>query len=283
MLPWILGGAAVYGALVGGLYVLQDGLLFPRSAARVACYPLPPHAERLTLVSEDGDRIVGHLVRAEGRSRGLVIGFPGNAWNADDYTVFLVQRLGDFDVAVFHYRGYAPSEGQPSERALFADARLVHDTLVAGLRPRRVYAVGASLGSGVAAHLARARELDGVVLLTPFDSVFALARRRYPFVPVRWLLKHPFRSDLHLQGLDVPVALIAASDDGVVPRAHTDALHRVLKRPVLYEIVEGTHSGLYDNPRFDVVLRRAMEALERAREPLAGGARATAEPADLRD
>jgi len=271
MLPFLLGGAAVYGAFVGGLYVLQDGLIFARSAARVACYPLPPDTERLTLSSEDGDRLVGNLVRARGRTRGLVIGFSGNAWNADDYTTFLARRLEEFDVAVFHYRGYVPSEGEPSEAALFADARLIHDTLVHGLRPRRVYAVGASLGSGVAAHLAAHRRLDGALLITPFDSVFAIARRRYPFVPVRWLLKHPFRSDLHLQGADVPVAILAASDDTVVPRAHTDALHRILRRPVLYEIVEGTHSGIYDNPAIDEALRRAMDALE--------GAHAVATPA----
>ncbi len=264
MLPWILGGAAAYGVLVGGLYLIQDGLLFPRSAARIARFPLPPHHERLMLQSADGHRLVGTLLRAQMPERGLVIGFPGNAWNADDYAVFLSQRLPDFHVAVFHYRGYAPSEGEPSEQALFADARLVFDVLVRGLAPERVYAVGASLGSGVAAHLASARRLDGAVLLTPFDSIFALARRRYPFAPVRWLLKHPFRSDLHLQGRDVPIALIAASDDAVVPREHTDALHRILRRPVLYEIVEGTHSGVYDNPALDAVLRRALDALEGA-------------------
>lgn len=271
MVPWLIGGAAAYGLVVGGLYLLQDQILFPRHAARTPLWPLPGHAERLRLVSADGDRLFGVLIRATGAGRGLVIGFPGNAWNAEDYATFLAQRLFDFDVAVFHYRGYHPSEGTPGERQLFDDARLVHDTLVRGLRPERVYAVGASLGSGVAAHLAAHRRLDGLVLLTPFDSVYAIAKSRYPYVPVSWLLRHPFRSDLHLAGRDVPVAVIAASDDSVVPAERTQALVRVLKRPVLHEVVEGTHSGLYDNPRFDAVLRRAMDALERTREPLAEG------------
>jgi pimeloyl-ACP methyl ester carboxylesterase len=81
-------------------------------------------------------------------------------------------------------------------------------------------------------------------------------------MPVRLLLRHRFRSDLHLAGLDVPTAVIAASDDRVVPRARTEALLRVLARPVLAETVPGsTHGGIYGLPAMDAALRRAVDAL----------------------
>ena len=32
----------------------------------------------------------------------------------------------------------------------------------------------------------------GVVLVTPFDSLTAVAQHHYPWLPVRWLLSHPF-------------------------------------------------------------------------------------------
>lgn len=271
MVPYVIGGIAAYGALVGGLYLFQEGMIFPRTAARLPQYRLPPHSERLELRNPEGFRLVGNLVRATGTSRGLVLGFTGNAWNADDCTTFLAQRLWDFDVAVFHYRGYEPSEGEPSEAALFADAEFLFDTLVHGLEPGRVYAVGMSLGSGVAAWLGRVRTLDGLVLVTPFDSIEAVARARYPFAPVRWLLKHPFRSDRHLEGVDVPVAVLAAGEDRVVPRRHTEALVRRLARPVLVETIPGaSHSGIYDSPLMDEALRRAFAVLEQARAPLSG-------------
>lgn len=277
MVPLLIGGAAAYGLVVGGLYLMQEGLLFARAAARQPNYPLPPHSERIRLYTPDGDRIVGNLVRASRRSRGLVLGFPGNAWNADDCTVWLAQRLPDFDIVVFHYRGYAPSEGEPSEKALFADAELIYDVVVEGIRPERVYAFGASLGSGVASWLARARPLHGLLLVTPFDSVEAIARARYFFAPVKWLLKHPFRSDRHLAGLEVPVAVLMASDDQVVPRERTEALLAVVRRPVLVETIpDTTHGGIYDSPRVDPALRRAMAALEKAHEPLADGDLVTA-------
>ncbi len=275
MVPLLLGGAAIYGVAVGALYLFQDHLLFPRSAAGDPVYRLPAHTERIVLRTAEEERLVGYLIRALGTGRGLVLGFCGNAWNAADCATFLAQRLPDFDVAVFHYRGYPPSEGEPSEAALFADAELVYDTLVQGLAPERIYAAGFSLGSGVAAYLASVRPLHGAVLVTPFDSVEALARSRYPFVPVRLLLKHPFRSDRHLAGVDLPVAVLVARDDRVVPRRHSEDLVRVLRRPVLYEVLPGDHSGIYDLPEIDRALRRALDAIERAHAPMEAGDRVT--------
>ncbi len=259
----IFGGAALYGIFVGGLYLLQDHMIFRRDIAAKSSYPLPPHNERLELRAANGDRLVGNLVRATGRSRGLVIAFSGNAWNADDCTTFLAHRLKDVDIVVFHYRGYAPSEGRPSEAALFEDALSIHDTMVKGLAPKRVYAFGFSLGSGVAAYLASRRPLAGQLLVTPFDSIEAVASSRYKVVPVRYLLKHPFRSTAHLQGKPVPTAVILASDDRIVPRERSERLIEALADPVMVETIpESTHGGIYDMEVIDVLLRTALDRLE---------------------
>jgi uncharacterized protein len=258
----LLGGAAVYGLVVGGLYMLQDNFLFPRGPAAFSIYPMPPNAEALELETADGHRILGHLVPASGPSRGLIIGFAGNAWNASDFTVFLTQRITDFDVVVFHYRGYQPSEGKPGEEAFFADALLVHDRMIERLQPQRVFAAGFSLGSGVAAYLASQRALAGVLLVTPFDSIEAVAKARYRWAPVGPLLKHRFRSDRYLSELDIPAAVIMAGRDRIVPPARSQRLVEALRRPVLVETVtDATHNSLYDDQRFDELLRRALERL----------------------
>ncbi|MCB1884190.1 MAG: hypothetical protein KDG89_09370 [Geminicoccaceae bacterium] len=262
---YLLGGALLYGLVVSGLYVFQGRMIFPRGAALRAFYPLPDGNERLVLKTDGGYALHGNLVRAPGRSRGLLIGFTGNAWNADDCMSFMAHRFRDVDIVVFHYRGYAPSEGVPSEAALFEDAVLVYDRMTAGLKPARVFLMGFSLGSGVAAYLASRRPVAGQVLVTPFDSIEAVAANRYFFVPVRHLLKHPFRSIEHLRQVDTPTAIVAASHDSVVPRARTDALVAALKRPVLVESVpESTHGGIYDTEVVGDVLRRALDRVEAA-------------------
>lgn len=271
MLNVILGGAAVYGAYIGALYLLQDRLVFRRELAGTPNYPLPEGTERLELRTTDGETIVGNLVRARRRSRGLVIGFSGNAWNSDDCTTFIAHRLTDIDVAVFHYRGYTPSTGMPSEAALFADALLIYDTLVKGMNPERIYTFGFSLGSGIAAYLAANRELAGQLLVTPFDSIEAIARSRYRGVPVRYLIKNPFRSIDHLSGKPVPTAVILASEDRIVPRESSLRLISSLLDPVLVETIpESTHVSIYDMVAIDHLLHRSLDALEaRASAPAA--------------
>jgi pimeloyl-ACP methyl ester carboxylesterase len=266
--------AVGYLLLVGTLYVAQGALIFPRRLARPPDEPTPAEWERVELRSEDGHRLVGHMVRAQRPSRGLLVGFTGNAWHADDFLGFLARRLPELDLAAFHYRGYAPSEGRPSEAALKADALLIVDTLTERLAPRLLLLGGFSLGSGVAALVAKDRKVDGLLLVTPFDSIAAVASARYPFVPVSRLLRHAFRSDVHLSGLDVPAAVIAASDDQVVPWRHTESLLRVLHRLVFFERVPGTtHGGIYHVPAIDDVILRAVEALLAAAEERKGVAR----------
>jgi uncharacterized protein len=51
----------------------------------------------------------------------------------------------------------------------------VFDHIQQVLTPERVVAIGFSIGSGAAAYLAQQRPLAGLVLVTPFDSLEALA------------------------------------------------------------------------------------------------------------
>ena len=266
------GAAALYGLYVGALYVLQDKLVFRRDIAAKANYPLPGGAERLTFRTADGETIVGHLVRARQASRGLVIGFSGNAWNADDCLTFMAHRLMDVDLVVFHYRGYAPSTGKPSEKALFADALSIYDTLVKGMAPERVYVFGFSLGTGVAAYLSANRPVAGQLLVTPFDSIEAIAQKRYRGVPVRRLIKSPFRSIEHLRGKSIPTAVILASDDRIVPAERSRELIASLLDPVMIETIpQSTHGGIYDMETIDGLLRSALDRLEARADAQAAG------------
>ena len=268
MIQLIAGGVAAYGAAVGALFLLQESMLFPRRAAAVATYPLPRQAERIHLESVTGERLVGTLVRARERSQGVVLAFSGNAWNADDLIVYISHRVRNFDIVCFHYRGYAPSEGEPGEAAFFVDALAIHDWIAKQWPKEEILLAGFSIGTGVAAYVMRERPVRGGLLVTPFDSIEAIARERYPWAPVSRLLRHRFRSDLHLTGRDVPTFVVMASDDQVVPRARTEALVTRLKRPLeIVTVPQSTHNTIYDQPMFDDLLRSALLRLVQAGEP----------------
>lgn len=244
----------------------QSQLIFPTHAV-AAPGPLPSGATRLTLRSADGDQLHGVRIPATRGSqdrRILIIGFAGNAWNSEDAATSLHQIYPGCDVVVFHYRGYRPSTGSASSDALIADAPLVYDLAVGLVKPDVTVAVGFSIGSGVAASLASARPLDGLILVTPFDSLRAVASGLYPFLPVGMFFRHEMDAAAALKGSKVPIAIIAAEHDTLIPAERTDALRRSIGRLAHDRTIAGTgHNDIYQHPEMGTAMREALAAVTR--------------------
>ena len=248
-----------YLALLALVFAYQARLLFPAGAVGGAG-PLPNGAERLSLETDDGNRLHGvHIPPAAPRSGTLILGFGGNGWNAETAAAYLHGLFPEADIVAFHYRGYPPSTGVPGARALIDDAPRIHDLAVRRLRPARVVAAGLSVGSGVAASLAPRRPLDGLILVTPFDSMKKVAAGHYPWLPVRWLFRHEMTPDLWLRGSTVPTALIAGARDTLIRPRRTEALRRAVGRLVYDRTIPGAgHNDIYDRPDFRAAMREAL-------------------------
>lgn len=242
----------------------QTEMLFPTHAVPRAG-PLPSGAEDLELKTAGGDRLRGvHIQpKANGTSpRTLVLGFGGNAWNGQDVAEYLHQVFPEADVIAFHYRGYAPSTGSPSADALVEDAPLVHDLAVDLVKPERVVAVGFSIGSGVAASLARRRDLDGLILVTPFDSLKALAADMFPWLPVGPIFQHELATAEELEGGRTPVAILAGERDEIVLPARTAALRSRVPNLVFDRTIAGAgHNDIYAMDDFQESLRQALKVV----------------------
>src|SRR3546814_13060830 len=92
----------------------------------------------------DGERSHGlHIppTRSREGNRLVILGFGGNAWNADHVAAYLHGLYPEADVVAFHYRGYGPSGGRPSAETLLADAPLTHDFIAKSLDPDRIATV----------------------------------------------------------------------------------------------------------------------------------------------
>jgi len=226
MIVWIVLGAALVLGVPGALYLVQDGMLFLPQPGPTR----PPQVrdgraiEPLAFTAGDGVTVRGWFVRAAHSPAPLVIFYGGNAeevsWQVSE------PWPSDWSLALVNYRGYGQSEGKPSEQALFADAQLVFDALAAraDVDRTRIVLVGRSLGSGVATYLASRREVAGLVLISPYDSMTALGQRHYPFLPVRLLLKHPFDSLALAPAISAPLLAIVGERDGIIPPEHSRRL-----------------------------------------------------------
>ena len=154
--------------------------------------------------------------------RGTVIVFHGNAGTADDRDYYLppLQALG-FRVILAEYPGYGGRAGTLEEHHLVADAR---ETLRAAseMYGGPVFLLGESLGCGVAAGAAREAPSPaaGLVLITPWNTLLAVARDHYPWLPVSWFVKDRYDSGENLKDYPGKIAVAGAEWDEVVPLRH---------------------------------------------------------------
>lgn len=242
------------------MFEFQSSLIFPVRAVPAAG-PLPLGARRLAVETTDGERIEGVYLPADepDASRTLILGFGGNAWNGQDVAEYLHGLFAAHDVVAFHYRGYPPSTGAPSAEALIADAPLVYDAASALVKPARVIAVGFSIGTGVAAQLSAARKLDGLILVTPFDSLKAVAQALYPWIPIGPFFEHEIDAATPIQQGRTPIAIIAAEHDLVVPRDRSDALRRSVPNLVFDRTIGGAgHNDIYGRSDFHRAMHEAL-------------------------
>ena len=244
----------------------QTDMIFPAHAVSAAG-PMPRGAERLAVDTPDGETLVGVYLpaaHADGE-RTLVLGFGGNAWNGQDVAEYLHEIYPQADVVAFHYRGYRPSTGRPSAEALIADAPLVFDAAVARVKPRTVIAVGFSIGTGIAATLAGDRELTGLILVTPFDSLKAVAQSAFPWLPIAPFFQHEIDAAAALAKVRTPVAIVAAERDELIPPARTEALRPKVPNLVFDRTIERAgHTDIYQRQAFHQAMREAFLAVGQA-------------------
>jgi pimeloyl-ACP methyl ester carboxylesterase len=188
----------------------------------------------------------------------LVLMFHGNAGSASwrGHWVDVMQGIGFGEMRILEYPGYGRRQGRPSEAAFIDAALEAYDLWEQELAARhatlvpKITLMGESLGTGVAAAVihARPQRVAGALLLVPYDSVLNVARSRLPFLPLEWLMKDRFDSLSRLKGTSVPIVIVSALRDEIIPVSHARNLRDALEKsgsPHLYiELAAAQHNDL---------------------------------------
>jgi fermentation-respiration switch protein FrsA (DUF1100 family) len=141
--------------------------------------------------------------------------------------------MGDYGVHVLalEYRGYGQSEGEPSEKGIYEDAAAAYEWAVKRVQPKKLVLLGESLGGGPACELASKREVGGLILLSTFTSIEAMAARSFPWLPVKWLVRTRFDNEAKIKNVRAPKLFIHSRQDEVVPFEMGERLYEVAAEP----------------------------------------------------
>ncbi|OIQ49772.1 Alpha/beta hydrolase family protein [Pseudodesulfovibrio hydrargyri] len=267
----IAGGAGVaYAAVAAWVFLTQRGLVYcPRRELIATPDQAGLSFKDVWLSTGPGTRIHGWWLPCEGANRVLLL-CHGNGGNIshlmETYRIF--HDLG-LSVLSFDYSGYGRSGGRPSEKATRHDARAAWDWLVRdkGFEPGRVILFGRSLGGGVAARLAAdlgeaGTEPGGLIMESTFTSMTDMGAARYPWLPVRWLVRHRYDSVRALDAVRVPALFLHSPEDDLVPYAMGRALYAGYAGPKLFWALSGDHNcGFMSTSGYTEGLRRFLRGL----------------------
>jgi pimeloyl-ACP methyl ester carboxylesterase len=242
LLVLLLFPAGVYLALCVMLFAVQRSqIYFPvREAIRpgVQAMRVPNGAESLKVwvLERPGARAILYF---GGNAEDVSLNLPSFAAAFPAHSLYLV-----------NYRGYGGSSGRPSERALLADATAIYDQVAA--RHPEVSVIGRSLGSGVAVHLASARRIRRLALVSPFDSLVNVAREHYPWLPVALLMLDRYESVAKVPAIRVPVLIVIAADDEIIPARRSEALAAAFapSQARVVRLAGATHNSLDLFPQY---------------------------------
>lgn len=251
MLTTILWLVLIYLAFCAAAWSYQHRLVFPGAKAGSSHYQA--YSEQQILLQRDDVKLEGWaLGDAENPADGdalILIYFGGNG----EDVVTMLPKLEKFGVAktyAFNYRGYGNSEGKASQELLFDDALAIYDHINAQHSGNaRIVIVGRSLGTAVAGYLATQRDIHGLILLTPLSSAIANGQRMLPFLPIKYLIRHPFDLKTLAKDFTCPVLVLIAEADTIIPPTDSQQTYDAITSPKHLVKLPGVgHGNVFDNP-----------------------------------
>lgn len=243
------------------MYTLQERMIFfPSKLAQN--YPFPHfHNFEEHFFTVDATTKLHALHFKTEHPKGIILYFHGNTRAIDDWG-FAAQQFTSYQWDVFmpDYRSYGKSTGTLSEAGIHADASLFYDFLKKKYPERQIIIYGRSLGTGVATELAMHHKPKLLVLETPFLSLLESAKGTAPFLPLKLLLKYPFRNDLKIAKITCPIHIIHGTEDELIPLDHAQKLYELAGDNAQLTIVEnGMHNNLSDFDAFQSFIRKLLQ------------------------
>jgi pimeloyl-ACP methyl ester carboxylesterase len=225
------------------------------------------------IATADGVRLYGWVQGRDDAPR-KIIQFMGNGEYIGPFTETYAAsaRALDAQFLLFDYRGFANSEGKPSEPGLYHDAEATwaYATGELGWRPGKIILWGRSLGCGPATWLAK-RQINAeappaaMILEAGFSSIADMSRAVMGWlIKPDWLIYNLFDNLGRAPSLNLPVFHYHGPADEVIPYEQGVRLHAALPGPKRFLELKGAkHNDIWNDEARASTIRTGIDAFLR--------------------
>lgn len=242
-------GLVIYFIVLAYIYLFQRNLLYHPSVNGYQGDRINFDYEEIFIENNEGIKLKAWLHKKDLINKKTILFFHGNAGNLSNRN-YKLNELSKFDInfLIVAYRGFSNNQGKPSEQGIYKDARSALDWLkTKGVKEKNLILYGESLGTAVAIETAQNKNLAGIILESPFTSMIDLAKKYYPFLPVKILLKDKYETAKKLPNINSPLLILHGKLDTIVPFAMGEKLFEQANEPKFkYFIDNDDHMMRYD-------------------------------------
>ena len=215
----ILSLLAVYTLVCVYVYINQRNLLYHPAENNYSNDEINFDYEEVWIKTKRDIKLKSWFIKKDLNNYKTLIFFHGNAGNLFN-RVHKLNELNklDINILIISWRGFSGNSGNPTEKNLYTDAKLIIKWLNnLGVSDDKIILYGESLGTGVAVELGQKNTFNSIILESPFTSIAKAAKIYYPYLPINLLLKDRYDSIDKIDKITNPVLIMHGMKDNIVP------------------------------------------------------------------
>jgi len=202
-----------------GLYIFQRDLLYHPTENNYDGDKLTVNIQEVKIVTDDNIDLLAWYHNKDINKFKTILFLHGNAGSLEN-RIHKINHFEDMNInfLLLSWRGFSGNIGKPTEKGLYQDARSAVKWLVKqGVIEENIIIYGESLGTGITTEIAQNKNFAGIILETPFTSMVAAGKSKYPIFPIKLLLKDKYESDKKIKNIKSPVLIMHGEEDQIVP------------------------------------------------------------------
>ena len=202
-----------------GLYIFQRDLLYHPTENNYDGDKLTVNIQEVKIVTDDNIDLLAWYHNKDINKFKTILFLHGNAGSLEN-RIHKINHFEDMKInfLLLSWRGFSGNKGKPTEKGLYQDARSAVKWLVKqGVIEENIIIYGESLGTGITTEIAQNKNFAGIILESPFTSMVAAGKSKYPIFPIRLLLKDRYESDKKIKNIKSPVLIMHGEQDNIVP------------------------------------------------------------------
>ena len=224
---------AVYLVITLSLYFFQRKKLYYPEENNYSGDHLIVSIEKVKIKTQDNIELLSWYHEKNVNDYKTILFLHGNAGSLKN-RIHKINHFKDMNInfLLLAWRGFSGNNGYPTEKGIYEDAKSAVRWLNSeGVIEENIVIYGESLGTGVAVELAQNKNFAGIILESPFTSMVDAAKNKYPFFPIKLLLKDKYESDKKIKNIKSPILIMHGEVDKLVPFWMGEKMYELANEP----------------------------------------------------